>query len=258
MPKSQYERCVITKPLHYGFTLIELLVVISIIAILIGMLLPALGSARDIARQLTCGTNLRTLALSLELYAQDNREFFPPRNPNANDNIRWPTRLSDYYTVPDILICPADLDPQPIRTQTDANEDWRPRSYIINGFNDIAVARENDPNAWQATDFAVRQPEIPSPGSVIHLGEKISYEPELTGNAGRHFFMDIFEGIGNDFEVVNHSRHGNPDRRQGGSYYAFGDGSARFLPFPEALEPINQWATIQGYRDGSRNPDPQP
>ncbi|MEQ9455502.1 MAG: type II secretion system protein [Phycisphaeraceae bacterium] len=232
-----------TSPPHRpGFTLIELLVVISISAILIGMLLPALGGARDIARQLNCGTNIRTLALSLELYAQDNREFFPPR---AGSN-RWPTRLSEYYTDPSILICPND-EPAEQGTTSDSNDDWRPRSYLINGFNDIIVVRENNLNAWQSGNPAVRQAEIFNPGSVIHFGEKITYEEQ--GDRA-DFYMDLFEGIGNDFEVVNHSRHGNANRRQGGSYYVFGDGSARFLPFPEALEPINQWATILEYRNG--------
>ncbi|MEQ9459984.1 MAG: type II secretion system protein [Phycisphaeraceae bacterium] len=230
-------------PLRSGFTLIELLVVISIIAILIGMLLPALGGARDIARQLNCGTNIRTLSLSLELYAQDNREFFPPR---AGSN-RWPTRLSEYYTDPSMLICPND-EPAEQGTPSESNEDWRPRSYLINGFNDVIVVRENNLNAWQIGNPAVRQPEIFNPGSVIHFGEKITYEKQ--GDRA-DFYMDLFEGIGNDFEVVNHSRHGDPDRRHGGSYYAFGDGSARFLPFPEAIEPINQWATIREYRSGS-------
>jgi len=59
-----------------GFTLIELLVVISIIALLINLLLPAIGSARETARSLLCSTQVRTLAQGQLLYASDNDDFF--------------------------------------------------------------------------------------------------------------------------------------------------------------------------------------
>jgi prepilin-type N-terminal cleavage/methylation domain-containing protein len=65
-----------------GFTLIELLVVIAIIALLIGILLPALGKARDSGRQLLCLNNQRQLVLSMTQYAGDNRDKFPQ---NRND-----------------------------------------------------------------------------------------------------------------------------------------------------------------------------
>jgi prepilin-type N-terminal cleavage/methylation domain-containing protein/prepilin-type processing-associated H-X9-DG protein len=80
-----------------GFTLVELLVVIGIIAVLIAILLPVLGRARDQANRTACMSNLRQLALGFMLYASDNKDKCPygsrldnPGNVDiAGDWIHW-------------------------------------------------------------------------------------------------------------------------------------------------------------------------
>ena len=70
-----------------GFTLIELLVVISIIALLVAVLLPALSKAKEASKRLKCITGVRQANLAVEYYLNDWEEFYPANNPGAYSGI---------------------------------------------------------------------------------------------------------------------------------------------------------------------------
>jgi len=237
-----------------AFTLIELLVVIAIIAILAAMLLPALSSAKEAGRRIACLSNIRQLSLASQMYVDDDQGAYPARSETNS----WPNQFyNNYGKNIKVLLCPTDVatsfsPPATVGSGSSSNNvaDAAPRSYIINGWNDY-FADQFGTTDWGALEpdmfsagIGLKQGVIKHPSETVVLGEKRHNAPD--------FYMDLLENNGNDFTgVLEQGRHDNSGRissqangagSTGGSNYAMADGSARFIKFPQSVDPISLWA----------------
>ena len=133
-----------------GFTLIELLVVIAIIAILAGLLLPALARAKGQAWSTACLNNLKQIGIASVLYADDNEDSLPR---SAHTGQSWVGELQPYCGGTNLWRC-----------QRDPNKTRR-YSYALNDF--LLPPGAADPTA---RDFS-RLTSIPSPSETLFMAE---------------------------------------------------------------------------------------
>lgn len=164
----------------HGFTLIELLVVIAIIAILAGMLLPAVGRAKLAAKSISSLSNLRQLGLGVQLYTLDSEGFLPKHSSLKSQTTalgRPRTRWADYiypYMQNEKVYSSPNLKPQDREFMTKpfahAAAQGREALYGGYGYNYQYLG-----NARQPTEdyrpFHAKDTSIQSPSETIAIGD---------------------------------------------------------------------------------------
>lgn len=175
------------RPRAKGFTLIELLVVISIIALLIAILLPALRSAREVARRSVCASNIRQVGLGITLYANDNDEWLPsstlytyPQVDAAGDPYGTYFTYNlypNYVSSGEIFYCPTSTFEYFLDEPYTGPYGWHVNgSPNIFGYQYYGGTFRRHATGWNSPDFMVPERST-DPSNLILMGDIVG-----TGN----------------------------------------------------------------------------
>ena len=266
----------------HAFTLVELLVVIGIIALLISILLPALGRARESANNLKCKANMRSIGQAFVLYTGMYRGYLPATQMSGqsysvadvtvtNRSIFWFERLmaEKLLAMPSltgsqssVIICPSQTEPFLVTAWSGpavpADDPRRNRfriSYGINNWMSIDDAKQNPPDG---VDDSI------GPGKTIISGTaawpKIwamhgSSEKVLLADNKRDFQLyhprpNTDKGLGG-FNEIDWHRHGGK-ARLGRANFLFGDGHV--AEFNQGVDTPGQFNDLCGV-ESSNGPE---
>lgn len=191
-----------------AFTLIELLVVIAIIAILAGMILPALAKAKNHAIAISCLNNLRQIGMASCMYAAENGDALPR---SSHQGLSWVDTLQPYTAGTNLWRCPED------------ENRVRPYSYAINDF--LLPQKAGSTNA----DFS-RSSIVPAPSETFFMAEC----------ANAYTNSDHFHLVKKGYAETNFESQVAVIRHLNKANYLFVDGHVQAVPWKRASEILVQ------------------
>jgi len=209
---------------RHGFTLIELLVVIAIIAILAAILFPVFAKAREKARQSSCLSNVKQLAIGEMTYLQDYDEKTTPYGNQAcgagGTCLRWESMLSPYLKNTQVMLCPS------VSTHNTATLPNLPSDYGLNYHNVGGCGGGNAIGKFQypaqTALFMDAQVASTNPAGIDIVYDWVTW-PNAHPNGA---------GDGNDWNRV-------APRHNDGGNVAFLDGHAKWVTKNTLLDPTN-------------------
>jgi len=192
-----------------GFTLIELLVVIAIIAILAAILFPVFARAREKARQTSCLSNIKQLALGMLMYAQDYDERLSASHwgPFNVPQRTWRGSIYPYVKNTQLYTCPSASDIGPFDPAKEATQ-WQWCGYAmpyIHGWSSKTISRP-----YRGCPMA----EIEYPAECIMLCEGTGYPFYAPSSAA--------------YSPAHGWYHIHANRHNEGANYAFADGHVKW------------------------------
>jgi prepilin-type N-terminal cleavage/methylation domain-containing protein/prepilin-type processing-associated H-X9-DG protein len=220
-----------------GFTLIELLVVIAIIAILAAILFPVFAKAREKARQSSCSSNLKQIALGFLQYAQDFDERLPtdwvtlPPGTAWTDRYSWRAAIYPYIKNTQLFTCPSDsyVYQGALAGQCLNGEGTIPGSYGDNTVHYNSAVPHPPGTTWCPLGT------IASPAELILCGDSSGGSHQIS------FAADTLGFVRTDAGALRHNE---------GANYGFADGHVKWMK-PSAIpdEPAKCYWSISSRGD---------
>jgi prepilin-type processing-associated H-X9-DG protein len=225
--------------------LIELLVTIGIIALLIGLLLPVLGRARQQSRKTVCASHLREVGLALILYANTNRGWIYPVQvdqttgarygfgTNVPPHDRWPMKVFRVGTA----ILPPRYNPASYQPLV-----YDPATFDAAPYTPPLLLCPSDPDSLEAHTYVLNN-HLAERGikAGSHIGDGRSSAEVIVAGEKVTMARDYYMERTDFFRVVDCYRHG----RTVGANYLFMDGHVAGLMPPDAWKGVDPWDASQ-------------